>query len=345
MDYDLYMQRCIQLARNGQQTASPNPMVGSVLVSEGRIIGEGFHKIAGQAHAEEEAIRSVSDPSKLKCATLFVNLEPCAHHGKTPPCADLIIKNEIPRVVIGCSDHFPAVAGKGIQKLRNAGIEVIENVCRDEAEHLNRRFFTFHLKKRPYVILKWAQSADAFMDPQRVSGYLGSYPVSGSVSRRLVHRWRAEEDAILVGIGTVLKDNPRLTVRGINGKNPLRIVIDTYNRMPLTSALFEEEGTTCVFNIQCAEGKTNDKIRRVLLPDSTPAHWLNALYEMGIHSVLVEGGKAILQSFIKSGWWDEARIFSSMVTFGSGLTAPVIPFSANKSERIGEDHLFIYFRE
>lgn len=321
---ETFMQRCIDLARMGIGFVAPNPMVGCVIVYENKIIGEGYHKRFGEEHAEVNAINNVSQPELLEKATLYVCLEPCAHHGKTPPCADLIIQKRIPRVVIGCSDTFEAVNGKGIERLRNAGIEVKLGVLEAECLLLNKRFFTFHQKKRPYIILKWAQTQDGFIDKIRKAGEEKKINwISCQESKSLVHQWRSEEQAILVGKNTVLTDNPTLTVREVLGKNPVRIVLDPQMELPSDCAVFNVQSTTIILNALEDEQVYNLHYFQVNPFDTQ--NITNCLFELEIQSVLVEGGAFTIQKFIDCGLWDEARILVGSKRFGDGLKAPVIP--------------------
>ncbi len=329
MNYELkYMFRCIQLARCGEAGAAPNPMVGAVIVCDGRIIGEGYHRRCGGPHAEVNAIASVRDKQLLRRSTIYVSLEPCAHFGKTPPCADLIVRSGIPRVVIGCTDPFAKVNGLGIKKLRDAGCEVEVGVLEQECRHLNRRFFTFHQQRRPWITLKWAQSTDHYISPlpapplgechnaaaplfsgnealpQRGSGE-GAF-FSNPLTQTLVHRLRARHQAILVGTRTAIVDNPSLTTRLWPGPNPLRLTIDRHNSLPTTLHLKDGSVPTIVY--------THETIPEIL----------DDLYRRGIQSLLVEGGAQLLQSFIDAGLWDEARIETAPFSLGNGVAAPAL---------------------
>lgn len=319
-----YMRRCLELALKGLGQTSPNPMVGSVIVADDKIIGEGFHTRAGEPHAEVNAIRSVKEGRRLKKSTLYVNLEPCSHHGKTPPCADLIVKHQIPRVVIGSRDPFPEVSGNGIKKLKEAGTEVVEDVLKEESDDLNRRFITFHTKKRPYVILKWAQTRDGFIDVARQE-HEGERPVwiTNDLSRKIVHKWRAEEDAILVGTNTALMDNPRLNIRDWFGKDPLRLVVDRTLRLPGHLSLFDGRVPTVVFTEKEQPGSPNLHFRKIDFTN-LPVAILEELYSMNMQSVIVEGGAKLLGSFIQAGTWDEARVFTGTQFFENGVKAPEI---------------------
>ena len=301
----MYMQRCIQLARCGVESTAPNPMVGAVIVCDGRIIGEGYHRKCGGPHAEVNAIASVKDPSLLAKSTLYVSLEPCAHYGKTPPCADLIVEKRIPKVVIGCGDPFARVNGLGIKKLVDAGIEVKVGVLEEECIQLNKRFMTYHKFHRPWVTLKWAQSADGFVDRIRRNDE-DAARISSHYTMTLVHRLRALNGAILVGTETVLQDNPSLTNRLWPGNTPLRLSIDRHGRL-------------------------SDVQHLHLMDESTPTHIfpngdllfvLSDLYQRGIQSLLVEGGTRLLSSFIEEGLWDEARVEEASLVLGEGVRAP-----------------------
>ena len=315
------MLRCLQLARLGAGAVSPNPMVGAVLVHEGRIIGEGHHAAYGQPHAEVNCIASVNVENQhlIGQSVLYVSLEPCAHFGKTPPCADLIVSKQIARVVVACRDPFPEVDGRGIEKLQRAGTEVLVGVLEKEASELNRRFFLSQRLHRPYVILKWAQSINgniAALDSSRVQ-------ISNPISNRLVHKWRSQEDAILVGTTTALVDDPALTVRLWKGRDPLRLVLDLDLRLPGHLKIFEPHGKIVVFNRLKDEQRGNCRFYKLKDEGNLVAEMLTAMHNLEIQSVLVEGGARLLQSFIDSGCWDEARVISSgLLYISKGLAAP-----------------------
>ena len=316
-----YIARCIQLAKNGLCNAAPNPMVGAVIVHNDRIIGEGYHIRCGEAHAEVNAIRSVKDESLLKESTIYVSLEPCSHYGKTPPCADLIINKGIPRVVVGCMDPFSLVAGRGIQKMRDAGIEVKVGVLEEECRQLIRRFITFNTQHRPFITLKWAESADGFIDLHRTGGH--PYIFSSPLSSMLVHKRRAEHSAILVGRKTALLDNPSLTTRHWYGKNPVRMVIDKNLTLPHHLSLFDGSMPTIVFT---AQEKTSSlpQVEYITLDfqqDILP-QIMEVLYQRKLQSLIVEGGSILLQSFIDSECWDEAYIEQSKDRLMDGVKAP-----------------------
>lgn len=318
-----YMWRCLQLASNGLCNTPPNPMVGAVIVHQDTIIGEGYHIRCGEAHAEVNAIRSVKDESLLKEATIYVSLEPCSHYGKTPPCADLIIKKGIPRVVVGCMDPFSLVAGRGIAKLRQAGVEVKVGVLEGECRHLIRRFITFNTQKRPYVMLKWAESADGFMDVKRTAGK--PVVLSNELTAMLVHKKRAEHDAILVGCRTALLDNPSLTTRCWYGKNPIRLVIDKDLTLPDGLRLFDGTVETWVFTQKdVVQAKPNVEYIRLDFARNILPQIMEVLYQRKIQSLLVEGGSMLLQSFIDSGLWDEACVEQAPVRLEQGVRSPFL---------------------
>ncbi len=322
---ELFMQRCIDLARPGLGRTAPNPMVGAVVVNAGRIIGEGYHQRCGDHHAEVRAVDSVRDKNLFRDSTLYVSLEPCCHHGKTPPCTDLILQKGISRVVIGTVDPFDEVAGKGIARLRSNGCEVKVGVLKEQCRQLNKRFFTFHEKKRPYIILKWAQTADGFIDSERLPGSEQRPTwITSEKLRMLVHKWRTEEQSIIVGTQTALKDNPRLNVRDWQGPSPTRIVLDRQLRLPASLNLFDNSQPTIVIN-EKAEKKT-DNICYMKLPfdDLLLQNITARLYGDGKQSLIVEGGRQLLQRFIDQNLWDEARVFIGTRFFGKGVPAPRI---------------------
>lgn len=317
------MQRCLQLAAMGAGRVAPNPMVGAVLVYDGRIIGEGYHQQYGYAHAEVNCISSVAaaDKALISHSTMYVSLEPCAHFGKTPPCADLLIKNNIPQVVIGCRDSFEKVAGRGIEKLMAAGIAVTVGILEKECRELNRRFFTFHEKQRPYIILKWAQSSDGKIGKHGSS----RFKISNRFSNRLVHQWRTEEAAILVGSKTALLDDPALTARLWPGNNPLRLVIDLELQLPEHLQLFDGSTKTMVFNYHKQEATGNLIYQQLTKGEDVLKQMVTVLHTMHIQSLIVEGGATLLQSFIDGGLWDEARVITNTeLIIGEGLPAPVL---------------------
>lgn len=339
------MNRCVQLANKGAGNVAPNPMVGAVLVYENKIIGEGFHQKYGQAHAEVNCINSVSVENKnlISKSTLYVSLEPCSHFGKTPPCADLIIQNKIPKVVIGCKDVFKEVFGRGIQKLKDAGIEVIVGVLENECVNINKRFFTFHEKFRPYIILKWAQSDNGKIGTQGKERIL----ISNDYSNRLVHKWRSEEAAILIGTNTALQDDPLLTTRLWNGKNPVRIIIDKELKLPSTLKVFNAEAKTIVYNLVKNSNESNLVLIK-LEEENFIEQLIHSLFEMNIQSILIEGGAKTLQSFIDNDLWDEARVITNEVPIAigiieNGIAAPEMKnFIFERQERYLSDVISYY---
>ena len=340
-NHEHYITRCIELAKNGFGTTNPNPMVGSVIVYDGQIIGEGWHRKAGEPHAEVKAIRSVKDPSVLDKATIYVSLEPCSHFGKTPPCCDLIIENKIPNIVIGTVDSNIKVAGNGIKRLKEAGANVIVGILEKECHELNQRFFTFHEKKRPYIILKWAQTQDGFIAPSEKKEQKPVW-ITNSYSRQLVHKWRAEEQAILVGTQTVIDDNPQLNTRDWEGNNPIRVIIDQNNRIPKTADVFDNQVKTIVFSKNKAMLTSENTIFEEIDFQQNIAHQIvERLYQHQIQSVIIEGGAKTLQTFIDDKLWDEARVFIGNGQFGNGIKAPVLNVYPSKKEKIGTDELLI----
>jgi diaminohydroxyphosphoribosylaminopyrimidine deaminase/5-amino-6-(5-phosphoribosylamino)uracil reductase len=339
--HEKYIQRCIQLAKNGLGTTYPNPMVGSVIVYENRIIGEGWHKKAGEPHAEVNAINSVKDKTLLKKATIYVSLEPCSHFGKTPPCSDLIIKNKISQVVIGTVDPNVKVAGNGIKKLIQAGINVTVGVLENECHELNKRFFTFHQKKRPYIILKWAESQDGFISPKVKSEQKPVY-ITNTYSRQLVHKWRSEEQAILVGTQTVIDDNPKLDVRDWTGGNPVRIVLDQNSRLQQKSHVLDSQVKTIVLTKTKANTNKENLIFEVINFEKNIATQVtDVLYNQQIQSVIIEGGRLTLQTFIDANLWDEARTFKGTIDLKEGTAAPILSDSYLEKNTIGQDELII----
>ncbi len=330
------MFRCIELAKLGLGNTSPNPIVGCVITHNNKVIGEGYHQKCGEAHAEVNAINAVKNKELLKNSTLYVTLEPCSHFGKTPPCADLIVKTGIPRVIISCNDPNPQVSGKGINMLRNAGIEVKTGILKDEYEWENRRFFTFHNKKRPYIILKWAKTKDGFIDVKRNNNVPNINWITNETCRTLVHKWRTEEQAILIGTKTAINDNPELTARCYNGKNPLRIVIDRNLSLPLNLKVFNKNAETIIITEITNYSNTVDNIKYCSLnfAQNFEENLLNELYKLNIQSVIIEGGLFTLNSFINKNLWDEARIFTGNIKFEKGLKAPKIDGEKLYSEKI-----------
>jgi diaminohydroxyphosphoribosylaminopyrimidine deaminase / 5-amino-6-(5-phosphoribosylamino)uracil reductase len=325
-----YIKRCIELGKNGLPAAMPNPSVGAVIVYQDKIIGESYTSTYGGNHAEVNAINSVKDKSLLSKATIYVSLEPCSHFGKTPPCSDFIIKNKIPTVVIGTLDSNIKVAGQGIAKLTKAGINVIVGVLEQECREANKRFFTFHEKKRPYIILKWAESQDGFLSPESKKDAKPVW-ITNEYSRQLVHKWRSEEQAILVGTNTVIVDNPKLNVRDWHGKNPIRIVLDQNNRISKESLIFDNCAKTIQISNSIIDFSKNIAIQIT-----------EYLFENQIQSVIIEGGRQTLQTFIDANLWDEARVFVGDNTFSSGTKAPTITGKTIVKKTIKNDKLLIY---
>lgn len=340
-----YMRRCFELALQGLGKVQPNPMVGAVLVHKNEIVAEGFHEQYGKPHAEVNAIQNViqhypNAAEILKDSTLYVNLEPCAHFGKTPPCADLIVKHAIPRVVISTIDPFSAVNGKGIDRLKKAGINVTIDVLKEEGYKLNRRFFTYHTLQRPYVILKWAESADGYISIAENT----RTNISGQEARKLNHKWRSEEQAILVGTKTVLVDNPILTVRDWVGKNPVRIIIDKDLKLSKELNIFNTDSKTIVFNNFKTETDDNIQYIQIDFYGLVPQFILFQLYLMEIQSLIIEGGAYTINEFFQFGLWDEARILKSKVNLGKGVSAPAKEGRLDSKTDLGDDELFIYHR-
>ena len=343
MIHEQFMQRCLYLAQLGEGYVAPNPMVGCVIVKDGKIIGEGCHKMVGQSHAEVNAVESVQDKTQVEGATVYVSLEPCSHFGKTPPCADLLIQLQVKQVVIGCTDSNPKVAGKGIEKLKRSGIEVITGVLEEECKRLNKLFFTFHEKQRPYVILKWAQTLDGFLDRSRKTNDTGINWISAPETKALVHKWRSQEQAILVGRNTILHDNPSLTVREFHGKNPIRIVIDSQLQLKNDMNIFSKDAPTIIFNR--LKNHTNNNVEWVKIPETSTSNILSELYHRGIQSVFVEGGSRTLQYFIVDNLWDEARVIVGKKNFEEGVKAPVISKVPSDTQPFGEDNIYYYYRK
>jgi len=350
-----YMHRCLQLALMGAGKVAPNPMVGAVLVHEDRIIGEGYHKQYGEAHAEVNCVNNVSEKDRhlISSSAIYVSLEPCAHYGKTPPCADLIITKNIPKVVVGCRDPFKKVDGRGIEKLKAAGIDVTGGVLEKECMELNKRFFTFHTKHRPHVILKWAQTAN-----KKIAAYSNERLfITNELTNKLVHKWRSEAAGILVGTNTAVLDNPELTNRLWSGKSPVRLIVDMHLRLPQHLKIFNQQQPTIIFNTI-----KHSKHLGLTLPPPGEVEWgfyqvtedvsivhqvLNACYQNNIQSILVEGGAKLLQSFIEEGMWDEARIITNeSLMIEQGLAAPELANAQfNFTERILADRIDHYINK
>lgn len=333
------MQRCLELAVKGLGNVAPNPMVGCVIVCDGEIVAEGYHEFYGGPHAEPNAIKQVGD-AILKKSTLYVTLEPCSHHGKTPPCADLIINKGVKKVVIGNLDSNPLVSGRGIQKLKEAGIELEYRVLDKECKELNKRFFTFHEKKRPYIILKWAQTQDGFISRIPLPKNKEDNWITGKESKDLVHQWRGEESAILIGYNTALVDNPLLTTRLVEGKNPVRLIIDKNLDLPHNLNIFNNDAKTIVFN--SIKSSDYDNIRYVRIDfQNMIQEILNECYVLNISSVIIEGGTKTINEFIQKNTWDEARLFvNPNKVFKQGIASPVISFNQSAPTQIGDDLLY-----
>ncbi|QLE00266.1 bifunctional diaminohydroxyphosphoribosylaminopyrimidine deaminase/5-amino-6-(5-phosphoribosylamino)uracil reductase RibD [Galbibacter sp. BG1] len=346
--HEIYIKRCIELAKNGLGNTYPNPMVGSVIVANNRIIGEGYTSPAGQNHAEVNAINSVKDTSLLKKATIYVTLEPCSHFGKTPPCADLIIKNKIPNVVIGTLDSHEKVCGRGVQKLMEAGCNVTIGVLEDECKASNKRFFTFHEQKRPYIILKWAQSNDGYLSPlPNPEQERKPIWITNQLSRQVVHKWRTEEHAILVGTSTVIMDNPKLNSRDWKGNSPIRFVLDKTLKTPNTSHVWNDSITTVfLMDEKTNAPKTSFKnitFEAINYDMEIAGQIATVLYENNIQSIIIEGGARTLQTFIDANLWDEARIFKGQIDFNDGTLAPRLQNRAlEEKHHLGDDTLEIF---
>ncbi|ATP56381.1 riboflavin biosynthesis protein RibD [Pedobacter ginsengisoli] len=345
MTNELYMRRCLELAKMGNGQVSPNPLVGCVIVCDDQIIGEGYHKKFGEAHAEVNAINDVfknhgdNAPALLANATAYVSLEPCAHFGKTPPCADLLIKHRLKKVVIGNTDPFADVNGKGIEKLHNAGIKVETGILQNECSYLNRRFFTRIKQQRPFIILKWAETANGYFAPKNTAQQW----ISGPLAKKLVHKWRTEEDAILIGKQTAIADNPQLNTREWPGKNPVRIIIDRNLQLPINSHIYNNDAKTIIINEIKTEVQNN--VHFIQMEDMQyylPQKIAFQLYLMDIQSVIIEGGANILNQFIQGNLWDEARVFTSANSWTDGISSPIINGIITEEHYIEKDKLTIY---
>ena len=336
----IFMQRCLELALLGMGDVAPNPMVGCVVVHDGNIIGEGYHQKIGGPHAEVNAIRSVKNKELLSQSVLYVSLEPCTHFGKTPPCTNLIIENRIPKVVIGTVDPFIKVAGKGIEHMQNAGIEVVVGILEKECHELNRRFFTFHENKRPYILLKWAQTLDGFVDTDRTETQHPTW-ITNALSKRLVHKQRSEESAILIGTNTAEFDNPALTVREWTGNQPIRMVIDRVGRLNQDLTVFDGKAPTWVFTEKDLPEKGNIKYIRLDFDQDILPQMMSELYNRNILSVVVEGGSILLNSFLQDGLWDEAFVYTGNQFFGKGVPAPNISGETIGFEKLDDCKLHV----
>lgn len=331
--HEIHIKRCLKIAKNGLGSTRPNPMVGAIIVCDDKVIGEGFTSPYGQSHAEVNAINAVKNKALLKKSTLYVTLEPCSHHGKTPPCSDLIISHNIPKVVIGCIDDNPQVVGKGIAKLKASGCEVIVGVLENECKIHHKRFFTFHNKKRPYIILKWAETKDGFIAPKTKDKQKPIW-ITNRYSRQLVHKWRSEEQVILVGTNTVIEDNPSLTVRDWTGDNPTRIVIDKNLKLNSELKLFDNAAKTISISNKEIDFKKN--ISKQIC---------DLLFKENINSIIIEGGSKTLQTFIDEGLWDEARVFVGLTEFKEGVKAPQFKGKLASEQSILDDSLKVYLND
>ena len=338
MDNTKFMKRCIDLASKGIGYTYPNPLVGSVIVHNNKIIGEGYHAKYGESHAEVNAINNVANKELLRESTLYVNLEPCNHHGKTPPCTEAIIKNNIKRIVIGSRDPNRLVNGSGIDKLKSSGCDVVVGVMEVECSDLNKRFFKYHKQKRPYIILKWAESRDGFISPLKSNQSQRKVNwISGEDSKKLTHKWRSEEHSILVGVQTIIDDNPLLTTRFVDGKNPIRFVLDPNSRIPLDSKVLSEASKTIILS----------KEENNLIPNYTKSSnfeniqlIIGSLYDMKIQSVLIEGGTKTINHFLNNDSWDSIRVFKSNKNLTHGIKSPNVDFTKFSKSDIGNDILY-----
>ncbi len=341
--HEKYIHRCIQLAKNGLGTTYPNPLVGSIIVYNNKIIGEGWHYQAGAPHAEVNAIASVKNQALLKEATIYVSLEPCSHFGKTPPCSDLIIDKGIKKVVIGTIDTFSEVSGTGIKKLMSAGCDVTVGILEKECLELNKRFFTFHNKQRPYIILKWAQTLDGFIAPETRKKRTPIW-ITNTRSRQLTHKWRAEEQAILVGSKTIIEDNPKLTTRSWPGNNPIRIAIDLSGHITKDSSILDKTTATIVITSEKFKKENTENLiyEAINTKDNSAEEICTILHQHQIQSVIIEGGTHTIQSFVDENLWDEARIFEGSTTFDDGIKAPTLKGNLISERKIMNDTLRIY---
>lgn len=340
------MMRALELARLGMGQVAPNPMVGCVIVHDGLIIGEGYHRKYGEAHAEVNAVRAVKNRDLLRESTMYVTLEPCSHFGKTPPCTDLIVEMQIPRVVVGSLDPNEKVSGKGMERLRAAGIELSTGMLEDECIRMNRRFMTFHKEHRPYIILKWAQTEDGYIDKERNKEEFGQPTwITNDLSRMAVHKMRTDEAAIMVGTKTALKDNPSLTVREWSGGHPLRIVLDRAGKLASGCALMDQSAETIVFSEIARESKPNLEFIPLKFGPGMLGEINDFLFRRGIQSLLIEGGKSLLESYMQENLWDEARVYIGNKRFGSGVKAPETSWILDREEPLDDSLMRIYYRK
>ncbi len=339
------MRRCLELAKNGIGVTRPNPSVGAVIVANNVIIGEGYTTSYGGSHAEVNAINSVKDESLLKTATIYVTLEPCSHFGKTPPCSDLIIEKQIPNVIIGTIDTHSIVAGKGIERLKNNGVNVLVGVLEEECIQHHKRFFTFQNKKRPYIILKWAETKDGFIAPNQKDIQKPVW-ISNEYSKQLVHKWRAQEHAILVGTNTVLDDNPKLNVRSWTGNNPVRVVLDKSLKITENLSVFDKTVKTIVITEVKKESLDKNLVyEKIDFSDNITQQIIEVLVQYKIQSIIIEGGAQTLQTFINDNIWDEARVFIGDNEFRDGVKAPVLKAKLKREEKLQNDTLRIYLND
>ena len=344
MNHEYYIKRCLEISKQGIGTTRPNPSVGAVLVVDDNIVGEGFTSPYGGNHAEVNAISSVKNDEDLKKATIYVTLEPCSHYGKTPPCADLIVKSGIKKVVIGCVDVNEIVAGRGVERLQNEGCEVVVGVLEKECKAHHKRFFTFHSKKRPYIILKWAQTQDGFIAPKNRVKQAPVW-ITQKVSRQLVHKWRGEEHSILVGTTTILDDNPSLDVRSWRGENPLRIVIDKDLKIPKDLKVYDDSVKTIFINQKVTTSNENLFFEKINFSKPIAHQICQVLFKHKVQSLIVEGGRKTIQTFIDENLWDEARVFSGLVKFNEGTKAPNLDVPFLNEENLMGDSLKTYIND
>ena len=344
MNHEYYIKRCLEISKQGIGTTRPNPSVGAVLVVDDKIVGEGFTSPYGGNHAEVNAISSVKNDEDLKKATMYVTLEPCSHYGKTPPCADLIVKSGIKKVVIGCVDVNEVVAGRGVEGLKNAGCDVIVGVLENECKVHHKRFFTFYTKKRPYIILKWAQTLDGYIAPKYREKQTPVW-ITNKTSRQLVHKWRSEEHSILVGTTTVLDDNPSLDVRSWTGENPLRIVIDKDLKIPKELKVYDGSVKTIFINQKVTTHNDNLFFEKINFSEPIAYQVCKVLFKHKVQSLIVEGGRKTIQTFIDENLWDEARVFSGSVAFNEGTMAPLLDLPFINQENLMGDSLKTYIND
>ena len=343
IDEEKYMYRCLQLAAFGAGYVAPNPMVGAILVHNGKIIAEGFHRRYGESHAEPNAIYAVKDEKLLRESTLYVNLEPCSHFGKTPPCADLIVSKGIPKVVIGTLDPNPKVSGRGVEILRNAGIEVTVGLLEEACNELNKRFFIWQKEKRPYVLIKWAQTRDGFIDELRADVSTPPLQISNNITKQLTHKIRSDYQSIMVSTNTVVLDNPSLTVRRWAGKNPVRLILDRTGRIPANYHIFDDAVKTIIFTENPKVNTEKTEFVNITFDQNFLKNLLKLIAERNIHSVLVEGGSQLLNSFIASGLWDEANVEISNQIIAAGVQAPKLDVPVKHTSTF-ENHLWLNYK-